>query len=128
MVGTTSSLAEETPSLSERDFEDITSKLENRKSKRLRDTELRQRKILRLIENLFSKVLIVSSTSLEQRCSNSRIDYQGGFSDVSISDSDALNGTRNTSQQIVSNKIPDDLYERESLSLKFKFKKKQNSH
>ena len=42
--------------LSDRDFEDISSKVENRFSKRLRDTEVNQREILKLIENLSSKV------------------------------------------------------------------------
>ena len=47
---------DENASLSEHDFEDISSKVENRLSKRLRDTEFGQREILRLIENLTSKV------------------------------------------------------------------------
>ena len=42
--------------LSDGDFEDISSKVENRLSKRLRDTEVNQREILKLIENLSSKV------------------------------------------------------------------------
>ena len=42
--------------LSERDFEDITNKIENRKAKRLRDTEFEKSEILRLIEKLSSKV------------------------------------------------------------------------
>ena len=42
--------------LSDRDFEDISSKVENRFSKRLRDTEVNQREILKLIENLSFKV------------------------------------------------------------------------
>ena len=47
---------DENVSLSEQDFEDISNKIENRLSKRLRDTEFGQREILRLIENLASKV------------------------------------------------------------------------
>ena len=38
MVETTSTLVEENPTLSERDFEDITNKLENEMFKRLKDT------------------------------------------------------------------------------------------
>ena len=47
---------DENPSLPEQDFEDISSKVENRLSKRLRDTEFGQREILRLIENLTSMI------------------------------------------------------------------------
>ena len=42
--------------LSERDFEDISNKIDNKISKRLRDAEFGQKEILRLIENLSSKV------------------------------------------------------------------------
>ena len=45
---------EENLQLSERDFEDISKKIENEISKRLRDTEFIQREILRLIDNLSS--------------------------------------------------------------------------
>ena len=51
-----SSTNDENVLLSDRDFEDISSKVENRFSKRLRDTEVNQREILKLIENLSSKV------------------------------------------------------------------------
>ena len=51
-----SSTNDENALLSDRDFEDISSKVENRLSKRLRDTEVNQREILKLIENLSSKV------------------------------------------------------------------------
>ena len=51
-----SSTNDENVLLSDRDFEDISSKVENRLSKRLRDTEVNQREILKLIENLSSKV------------------------------------------------------------------------
>ena len=47
-----SSTNDENVLLSDRDFEDISSKVENRLSKRLRDTEVNQREILKLIENL----------------------------------------------------------------------------
>ena len=51
-----SSTNDENALLSDRDFEDISSKVENRLSKRLRDTEVNQREILKLIEILSSKV------------------------------------------------------------------------
>ena len=51
-----SSTNDENDLLSDRDFEDISSKVENRLSKRLRDIEVNQREILKLIENLSSKV------------------------------------------------------------------------
>ena len=57
---------DENASLSEQDFEDISSKVENRLSKRLRDTEFGQREILRLIENLTSKVDSLSNPASEQ--------------------------------------------------------------
>ena len=60
--------------LSERDFEDISNKIENKISKRLRDAEFGQREILRLIEDLSFKVDNLSSTSSEQGCSNVRIE------------------------------------------------------
>ena len=50
-----SSTNDENVLLSDRDFEDISSKVENRFSKRLRDTEVNQREILKLIKNLSSK-------------------------------------------------------------------------
>ena len=46
---------DENASLSEQDFEDISSKIEKRLSKRLRDTEFGQREILKLNENLTSE-------------------------------------------------------------------------
>ena len=77
MVETTSSIAEGTPSLSER-FRRQHDQIENRMSKRLRDTEHIQKEILRIIENLSSKVENLSNSSLEQGYSNSRIDTQEG--------------------------------------------------
>ena len=46
-----SSTNDENVLLSDRDFEDISSKVENRLFKRIRDTEVNQREILELIEN-----------------------------------------------------------------------------
>ena len=51
-----SSTNDENTLLSDRDFEDISNKIENKISKRLRDTELNQLEILKLIESLSSKV------------------------------------------------------------------------
>ena len=61
--------------LSERDFEDTSNKIEKKISKRLRDAEYGLREIVRLIENLSSKVDIVSSTSSEQGCSSVRTEH-----------------------------------------------------
>ena len=60
---------DEIASLSEQDSEDISSKIENRLSKQLRDTEFGQREILRLIENLTSNVDSLSNPASEQ-CSS----------------------------------------------------------
>ena len=63
MVVTTSSIANENPTLSERGFEDTTTNLEIRMSKRLRDTDHSQRKILGLIENCLSRSATYQTTS-----------------------------------------------------------------
>ena len=94
---TTSSIVEENPSLTDRDFEDITNKLENRTSKRLRDTQHSQREILRLIENLSSKVDSLSSVSLEQGSSNSS---QEDSTNSLSSENNILNGTSNAGHNI----------------------------
>ena len=65
-VETASSINDENTVLSERDFEDISNKIENKISKRLRDTELNHREILRLIKSLSSKVDNLSSVNSEQ--------------------------------------------------------------
>ena len=61
----------ESSSLNEKDFDDITNRIENKFSKRLKDTELGQREILKLIEKLSSKVDSVGSSSSES-CSSNR--------------------------------------------------------
>ena len=61
--------------LSEQDFEDISNKIENKISKCLLDAEFGQREILRLIENLSSKVDNLSSTSSGQNCSAIRVEH-----------------------------------------------------
>ena len=58
--------------LSERDFEGISNKIENQISKRLRDTDLNQREILKLIENLSSKVDNLFNTTCEHGCFTAR--------------------------------------------------------
>ena len=58
-------LNDENASISEQDFEDLSNKVENRLSKRLRDTEFGQRESLRLIENLTSKVDSLSNPASE---------------------------------------------------------------
>ena len=66
---------DENVSLSEQDFEDISSKVEKRLSKRLRDTEFGQSEILKLIENLTSKVDILSNPASEQCSSALRFEF-----------------------------------------------------
>ena len=60
--------------LSDRDFEDISSKVKNRLSKRLRDTEVNQREILKLIENLSSKVDNLTKVNPGQKISTLEIE------------------------------------------------------
>ena len=47
---------ENTPSLSDKDFAGLSEKIEKSVSKRIKDTEVGQREILKMIENLFSKI------------------------------------------------------------------------
>ena len=67
--------------LSDRDFEDFPNKIENKISKRLRDTELNQREILKLIESLSSKVDKLSSVSTARGCLTTRIEISGNPTD-----------------------------------------------
>ena len=67
--------------LSDRDFEDISGKVENRLSKRLRDTEVNQREILKLIENLSSKVDSLTSVNLGQNFLTARTEISGNPTD-----------------------------------------------
>ena len=76
-VETASSIIDENTLLSERDFEDISNKSENKISKRLRDTELNQREILRLIGSLSSKVDNLSSVNSEQGYLTTRTENSG---------------------------------------------------
>ena len=72
-----SSTNDENALLSDRDFEDISNKIENKISKRLRDTELNQREILKLIESLSSKVDNLSNVSSERGCLTDRVVNSG---------------------------------------------------
>ena len=76
-----SSTNDEITLLSNRDFEDISSKIENKISKRLKDTELNQREILKLIESLSSKVDNLSSASSERGCLTNRVVNSGNSAD-----------------------------------------------
>ena len=76
-IETASSINDENAVLSERDFEDISNKIENKTSKRLRDTELNQREILKLIESLSSKVDNLSSVNSEQGYLTTRTENSG---------------------------------------------------
>ena len=76
-----SSTNDENTLLSDRDFEDISNKIENKISKRLKDTELNQREILKLIENLSSKVDNLSSTCSERGCLTNRVANNGNSAD-----------------------------------------------
>ena len=94
-VETASSINDENTVLSERDFEDISNKIENRISKRLKDTELNQREILKLIENLSSKVDNLSSVNSEQGYLTTRTENNGNpteeLEEVSLSRNESSN-------------------------------------
>ena len=74
-----SSTNDENTLLSDREFED--NKIENKISKRLRDTELNQREILKLIESLSSKVDNLSNVSSERGCLTDRVENSGNSAD-----------------------------------------------
>ena len=76
-----SSTNDENVLLSDRDFEDISSKVENRLSKRLRDTEVNQREILKLIKNLSSKVDNLTSVNPGQNFSTLETEIGGNPND-----------------------------------------------
>ena len=73
-----SSTNDENVLLSDRDFEDISSKVENRLSKRLRDTEVNQGEILKLIENLSSKVDNLTNVNP----GNNSLTFETGISEI----------------------------------------------
>ena len=94
-IETASSINDENAVLSERDFEDISNKIENKISKRLRDTELNQREILKLIESLSSKVDNLSSVNSEQGYLTTRTENSGNpteeLEEVSLSRNESSN-------------------------------------
>ena len=90
-------LNDENASISEQDFEDISDKVENRLSKRLRDTEFVQREILRLIENLTSKVDSLSNPASEP--SSSALRYELDADPADNSGNESIN--RNVSSNMV---------------------------
>ena len=94
-IETASSINDENAVLSERDFEDISNKIENKISKRLRDTELNQREILKLIESLSSKVDNLSSVNSEQGYLTTRTENSGNpteeLEEVSLSRNEGSN-------------------------------------
>ena len=89
-------------SLSEQDLEDISCKIEKCLSKRLRDTEFGQRDILKLIENLTSKVDSLSNPASEQCSSTLRFEF----------DTDPVNdsGNENAIRNVGSNSTSEILY------------------
>ena len=94
-IETASSINDENAVLSERDFEDISNKIENKISKRLRDTELNQREILKLIESLSSKVDNLSTVNSEQGYLTTRTENSGNpteeLEEVSLSRNESSN-------------------------------------
>ena len=97
-IETASSINDENVVLSERDFEDISNKIENKISKRLRDTELNQREILKLIESLSSKVDNLSSVNSEQGYLTTRTENSGNpteeLEEVGLSRNESSNSSR----------------------------------
>ena len=82
--------------ISEQDFEDITSKVENKMPKRLRDTEFCQREILKLIENLTAKVdNLANSSPPDTGCPNSSTEIRENLLDVLTSEYTDLPEHRN---------------------------------
>ena len=69
--------------ISEQDFEEITGKVENKTSKRSRDTEHCQREKLKLIESLSAKAdNLTNSASLDPSCSTSGTETHENLQDV----------------------------------------------
>ena len=91
---------DENASVSEQDFEDISSNVENCLSKRLRDTEFGQREILRLIENLTSKVDSLSNPASKQCSSALRYELDADPTDNSGNENVNRNVSSNSVQRI----------------------------
>ena len=64
--------------LSEKDFEDITINIENKVSKRLKDAELREWEMMRLIEALSSNVDSLAGSNLDPCSSNQGVISRDG--------------------------------------------------
>ena len=93
---TASQASDENTCLTEQDFSDISNKIENRISKRLRDAEFGQREILRLIENLTSKVDGLSNPATEPSSSILHHDVEP----APIGNPEPINNFRNVSSNI----------------------------
>ena len=94
---TASQASDENICLTEQDFSDISNKIENRISKRLRDAEFGQRKILRLIENLTSKVDGLSNPATEPSSSILHHDVEPKL----VGNPELINNFRNVSSNMV---------------------------
>ena len=99
-IETASSINDENAVLSERDFEDISNKIENKISKRLRDTELNQREILKLIESLSTKVDNLSSVNSEQGYLTTRTENSGNPTEELEEVSSSRNESSNITEDI----------------------------
>ena len=96
-----SSTNDENVLLSERDFEDISSKVENRLSKRLRDTEVNQREILKLIESLSSKVDNLTNVNPGQNS----LTFETGISEIPNDELEGVEPARNVNSNMVTGVI-----------------------
>ena len=92
-----SSTNDENVLLSDRDFEDISSKVENRFSKRLRDTEVNQREILKLIENLSSKVDNLANVNPGQNS----LTFETGISEIPNDELEEVEPARSVNSNMV---------------------------
>ena len=92
-----SSTNDENVLLSDRDFEDISSKVENRFSKRLRDTEVNQREILKLIKNLSSKVDNLANVNPGQNS----LTFETGISEIPNDELEEVEPARSVNSNMV---------------------------
>ena len=95
-VEISSQVSHENTCLTEQDFSDTSNKIENRLSKRLRDTEFSQREILRLIEYLTSKVDSLSNPTSEQFGPALRFELETGPSEDLENNDPSRNLSSNT--------------------------------
>ena len=92
-----SSTNDENVLLSDRDFDDISSKVKNRFSKRLRDTEVNQREILKLIKNLSSKVDNLANVNPGQNSST----FETGISEIPNDELEEVGPARSVNSNMV---------------------------